>query len=184
MVQVEGGEEGQARQPYWYSQEETAHVFLEQRRRGGKLGATVHWDFLEHWAPATTGPWPKNKVPHGLSPVNKPWPSAPTRSIIINLQELTAKDMVLKEAWNKEKIHVGNFSHDYKSQTVENSKEYSGIKRALKENRICFQMLWKNMHQCTGSMQRAGRRGVQVKEPPTTAQTEKTSNGHFDFLFS
>lgn len=52
----------------------------------------------------------------------------------VNLQELTAKHMVLKEAWNKEKIHVGNFRNDCKSQTVEDSREQSGIKRALKEH--------------------------------------------------
>lgn len=52
----------------------------------------------------------------------------------VNLQELTAKHMVLKAAWNKEKIHVGNFSHDCKSHTVEDSREHSGIERALKED--------------------------------------------------
>lgn len=76
----------------------------------------------------------------------KPPPDKPPRPIIINFQEFTTKELVLKEAWEKnkkEKIQLSNktlyFDHDYAVEVAKKRKEYNGIKRALKVKGIRFQ---------------------------------------------
>ncbi|KAL3992500.1 DNA polymerase delta subunit 4 [Sarotherodon galilaeus] len=72
---------------------------------------------------------------------SKPLPRAPPRPVIINFQEYSEKDMVLREAW-KRKIKVGSsfiyFDHDYPSEIVKKRKEYTAIKKLLKKKNICF----------------------------------------------
>lgn len=73
----------------------------------------------------------------------KPPPEKPPRPIIINFLEYTTKEKILREAWKKGTVKIGNrsiyFDHDYASETVQKRKEYNGIKRALKQNGIRFQ---------------------------------------------
>lgn len=76
----------------------------------------------------------------------KPPPDKPPRPIIINFQEFTTKELVLKEAWQKSKtgkIHLSNrilyFDHDDASEIIKKRKEYNRIKKALKAGGIHFQ---------------------------------------------
>lgn len=72
----------------------------------------------------------------------KPPPSAPPRSMIVNFLQFETKEMVLSHAWKK-KIHVGEkrifFDHDYATEVVQKRKEYGAIKKVLKEEQIRFQ---------------------------------------------
>lgn len=67
----------------------------------------------------------------------------------MNFQELTTKEMVLGEPWKKGKIQLGNrslyFDNDYPTEIVKNRKEYKGIKKAQKEQGICFQTPYTSM---------------------------------------
>lgn len=78
----------------------------------------------------------------------KPPPEAPPRPFIINFSEYSTKEMVLKEAWKK-KIKVGSrfiyFDHDYPAEIVKRRKEYTAIKKILKEKGIRFQTPFTNM---------------------------------------
>lgn len=73
----------------------------------------------------------------------KPRPEAHPRPLIINFQEFTTKELVLKEAWKKGKIQLGNrpifFDHDYAAEVVQQRREYKEIKKCLKERGIRFQ---------------------------------------------
>ncbi|TKS65862.1 LINE-1 retrotransposable element ORF1 protein [Collichthys lucidus] len=109
--------------------------------------------------------------------------SAHPRPIIVNFQEFSTKEMVLREAWKKGKILVGNralhFDHDYASEIVKKRKEYNDIKKALKESGIHFQTPYTRMriHWDSGvhtynSAQEARRdlkkRGFQIEDPVAT----------------
>lgn len=76
---------------------------------------------------------------------HKPRPEAPPRPIIINFQEFTTKELVLREAWKKGKIQLGNrplfFDHDYATEIVKKRREYNVIKKGLKEKGVHFQTL-------------------------------------------
>lgn len=71
-----------------------------------------------------------------------PPPGAPPRSIVVRFLRFTTKENVLKVAWKKQ-LHVQNkrvfFDHDYAADVQQKRKEYTPIKKALKENRIHFQ---------------------------------------------
>lgn len=57
--------------------------------------------------------------------------------------------MILKKAWKKNRIQVSSrtiyFDHEYATKIVRKHKEYSRIKKILKEKGICFQTLSTNM---------------------------------------
>lgn len=79
----------------------------------------------------------------------KPRPENPPRPIIINFQEFTTKELVLREAWKKGKMQLGNrslyFDHDYAAEIVKERREYNIIKKILKEKGICFQTPYTSM---------------------------------------
>ncbi|CAJ1069840.1 unnamed protein product [Xyrichtys novacula] len=110
-------------------------------------------------------------------------PDAPPRPIVVNFLEFTTKELILREAWKKKKIQVGErfvyFDHDYASEIVKKRKEYNTVKKALKEKGICFQTPHTSMqiHWATGvrtynTAQEAQRelrkRGFPVEEPEPT----------------
>ncbi|KAE8277412.1 hypothetical protein D5F01_LYC24656 [Larimichthys crocea] len=113
----------------------------------------------------------------------RPPTGAHPRPIIVNFQEFSTKEMVLREAWKKGKILVGNRAlhsdHDYASEIVKKRKEYNDIKKALKERGIRFQTPYTRMriHWDSGvrtydSAQEAWRdlkkRGFQIEDPVAT----------------
>lgn len=113
----------------------------------------------------------------------KPRPEAPPRPIIINFQEYTTKEMVLREAWKKGSIKIGDrsiyFDHDYATEIVKKRREYNGIKKALKQRGVRFQTPYTSMriHWDTGvrsysSAREAYRelksRGITVEGPEPT----------------
>lgn len=115
----------------------------------------------------------------------KPRPEAQPRPIIINFQEFTTKELVLKEAWKKAKIQMGNktlyFDHDYPAEIVKKRKEYTGIKKMLKEENIRFQTPFTKMriHWSTGVrsydsarevLRDMKTRGFPVEEPEPTEE--------------
>lgn len=71
------------------------------------------------------------------------------RPIIVNFQEFTTKEMVLKEAWKKRGIQMHGksiyFDHDYAAETVQKRKEYQKIKAVLKEKGTRFQTPYTNI---------------------------------------
>lgn len=79
----------------------------------------------------------------------KPRPEAPPRPLIINFHEFTTKETVLREAWKKGKIQLGNrplfFDHDYAAEIVQKRREYNEIKKCLKAKGIRFQTPYTNM---------------------------------------
>lgn len=99
--------------------------------------------------------------------------------------------MILKTAWKK-KIQVGNkqifFDHDYPAEAVQKRRSYVGIKRVLKENKICFQtpltkirIHWSNgvkTYNTTGEAAQAMREKGYITDPSgddnTPAAREKT----------
>ncbi|KAM4570544.1 uncharacterized protein V3H82_010339 [Fundulus diaphanus] len=114
----------------------------------------------------------------------KPRPEAPPRAIIINFQEYTTKETVLREAWKKGKIQQSNktlyFDHGYPAEIVKKRKKYAGIKKALKEKNIRFQTLFTRMriHWSTGArtydsaqevLREMKTRGFPVQEPEPAA---------------
>lgn len=83
---------------------------------------------------------------------HRPAPDKPPRAFIINFQEFSTKEWVLKEAWkktNKERIQLNNktlyFDHDYSAEVVKKRKEYNGIKKALKVKGVRFQTPYVNI---------------------------------------
>lgn len=73
----------------------------------------------------------------------KPKPGQPPRSIVINFQQFTVKETILKKAWEKKTITLGAdriyFDHDYSERTLQQRKAYSNIKKILKREGIRFQ---------------------------------------------
>lgn len=69
--------------------------------------------------------------------------STPPRPIIVNFQEFTTKELILKEAWKKSPILLNGkniyFDHDYAIEVVQKRKQYQHIKKALKQRGIRFQ---------------------------------------------
>lgn len=130
------------------------------------------------------------------SVAQKPLPEYPPRPIIINFHEFTTKELVLKEAWRKGKISVGNrviyFDHDYAAEIVKKRKEYNPIKRVLKEKGIRFQTPYTNMriHWDSGvrtydsadaAWQELHRRGYKV-DPPHVREGETALDSHLSEL--
>ncbi|KAK9543183.1 hypothetical protein VZT92_000979 [Zoarces viviparus] len=91
--------------------------------------------------------------------------------------------MVLREAWKKGKIQLGNrrlyFDDDYAIDIVKKRREYNGMKKALKEKGIRFQTPYTNIriHWDTGTrtytraqeaQRELKRRGFPVEERETT----------------
>uniref|UniRef100_A0AAV2J4T9 L1 transposable element RRM domain-containing protein n=1 Tax=Knipowitschia caucasica TaxID=637954 RepID=A0AAV2J4T9_KNICA len=114
----------------------------------------------------------------------KPEGDAPPRSIIINFQEYTLKEDILKRAWAQRIMHDGqriSFDHDYATDVVQKRREYGNIKRALKEKSVRFQtpldkirIHWDTGARTYGSAREAAiemrRRGYVVPGPPETLE--------------
>lgn len=73
----------------------------------------------------------------------KPKPGQPPRSIVINFQQFTVKEMILKKAWEKKTITLGAnriyFDDDYSERMLQQRKAYANIKKILKREGIRFQ---------------------------------------------
>lgn len=117
----------------------------------------------------------------------KPRSEAPPRPLILNFQEFTTKEIVLREAWKKGKVQLGNrtlfFDHDYAAEIVQKRREYNGLKKALKEKNIRFQTPYTNMRihwddgtQTYNSAHEAGlelrRRGFTVAVPEARKEVD------------
>lgn len=109
------------------------------------------------------------------------------RPIIVNFQEFTTKEMVLKEAWKKRVIQMHGkniyFDHDYAAETVQKRKEYQKIKAVLKEKGTRFQtpytsirIHWDDGAKTYSSAREAAlemrRRGLEVDVPRATGEEE------------
>uniref|UniRef100_A0A8P4K8V1 LINE-1 type transposase domain-containing protein 1 n=1 Tax=Dicentrarchus labrax TaxID=13489 RepID=A0A8P4K8V1_DICLA len=73
----------------------------------------------------------------------RPKTGKPPRSIVINFQQFTVKEMILKKAWEKKTTTLGgnriDFDYDYSERTLQQRKAYSNIKKILKREGIRFQ---------------------------------------------
>ncbi|XP_076868222.1 uncharacterized protein LOC143519059 isoform X2 [Brachyhypopomus gauderio] len=121
----------------------------------------------------------------------RPRSEAPPRPLIVNFQEFTTKELVLREAWKKGKVQLGNrtlfFDHDYATEIVQKRREYNGLKKALKERNIRFQTPYTNMRinwddgtQTYNSAHEAGlelkRRGFTVAVPEEREQFDSVGS--------
>lgn len=74
---------------------------------------------------------------------SKPKPDQPPRSIVINFQQFTVKEMILRKAWEKKTTTLGAnriyFDHDYSLRTLQQRKAYGSIKKILKREGVRFQ---------------------------------------------
>uniref|UniRef100_A0AAV2KV15 L1 transposable element RRM domain-containing protein n=1 Tax=Knipowitschia caucasica TaxID=637954 RepID=A0AAV2KV15_KNICA len=138
-------------------------------------------DFLQRELPLT-GIELKIQRAHRV-PAQKPRSGAPPRPIVVNFQEFTTKELILREAWRKGRIQLnGNavyFDHDYATEIVQRRKEYQVIKKALKERGVRFQtpytsirVHWQDGVAVYRSAHDAGcelqRRGYDVQVPATS----------------
>lgn len=73
---------------------------------------------------------------------SQPPDGAPPRSTVVRFLQFTVKEKILQAAWKKS-IYVQEsrvfFDHDYAEAVQQRRKEYTPIKRVLKENGIRFQ---------------------------------------------
>ncbi|KAK1874923.1 LINE-1 type transposase domain containing protein 1 [Dissostichus eleginoides] len=73
----------------------------------------------------------------------KPKLGQPPRSIILNFLQFHVKEMVLKRAWEKKTVKLGDnriyFDHDYTARILLQRKAYAGVKKILKGEGIRFQ---------------------------------------------
>lgn len=113
--------------------------------------------------------------------------STQPRPIIVNFQEFTTKEKILKEAWKKGPIQLSGkniyFDHDYATEIVQRRKQYQKIKKALKERSIRFQtpytsirIHWEDGSRVYRSAHEAGlelrKRGFKVEVPTATIEDE------------
>lgn len=65
------------------------------------------------------------------------------RSIVVKFSTFRMKEETIRKAWAKKQIHVNGqriyFDHDYPSEVLRKRKEYTEVKRALKDKQIRFQ---------------------------------------------
>ncbi|KAI2650820.1 LINE-1 retrotransposable element ORF1 protein [Labeo rohita] len=75
--------------------------------------------------------------------VPKPGKNARPRSIVVKFLRYKMKEEVIRKAWEKKDIFVGQqkiyFDHDYPPAVLQKRKEYSEVKKALKDRKIRFQ---------------------------------------------
>ena len=73
----------------------------------------------------------------------KPKTGQPPRSIVFNFQQFNVKEMVLKEAWGKKTVKLGEsriyFDHDYSVRMLQQRKASVNMKKILKGEGILFQ---------------------------------------------
>lgn len=118
----------------------------------------------------------------------KPRPKNNPRQIIVNFQEYTTKELILKEAWKKGRIQSNGrniyFDHDYATEIVQKRMAYQEIKKVLKEKGVRFQtpytsirIHWESGVGTYSSAHEAGmelrKRGLEVEVP--TAVTEEVA---------
>ena len=81
------------------------------------------------------------RAPRALAP--KPKKGQPPRSIVLNFQQFNVKEMVLKEAWGKKTVKLGEsriyFDHDYSVRMLQQRKASVNMKKILKGEGILFQ---------------------------------------------
>ena len=68
--------------------------------------------------------------------------SAPPRAIVINFNNFDIKEMVLRLAWRKEIKVAGKrlgFEHNFPPEVVQKRKQYTPLKRLLKQEGVSFQ---------------------------------------------
>lgn len=73
---------------------------------------------------------------------SKPPSGAPPRSIVVRFLKFSVKEKVLHATWKKPVNFQGQrvfFDHDYAGEILKRRKEYTPIKKALKEKGIRFQ---------------------------------------------
>lgn len=72
-----------------------------------------------------------------------PKPGQPPRSVILNFQQFSVKEMILKKAWEKKTVELGGnriyFDHDYTANMLQQRKAYVNIKKTLKREGVRFQ---------------------------------------------
>lgn len=75
--------------------------------------------------------------------VPKPGTNAKPRSIIVKFLRYRTKEEVIRKAWAKKEILMGEqkiyFDHDYPPAVLQKRKDYSQVKKVLKEKKIRFQ---------------------------------------------
>lgn len=76
----------------------------------------------------------------------KPPVDAPTRSIIIKFLSFKTKESLLRKAWQRKRFtwqenHI-NLDHDYPPLILKNRREYSEIRKVLKEKKVPFHTLF------------------------------------------
>lgn len=115
---------------------------------GSSCGAKGHPRPSQYELPLPTDMDLKIQQAH-RSLLPKPRPEAPSRPLIINCQEFTTKETVLREAWKRGKIQLSNrplfFVHDYATEIVQKRREYNKIKKCLKAKGIRFQTPYTSM---------------------------------------
>lgn len=113
----------------------------------------------------------------------KPKTGQPPRSIILNFQQFNVKEKVLKEAWGKKTVKLGEsriyFDHDYSVRMLQERKAYVNVKKVLKGEGIRFQTplnrmrihwasgmkTYSSAEEAVGDMR---RRGYEVDDIPDT----------------
>ena len=132
---------------------------------------------------------------HRSKPQRPPSDQQP-RSIIVNFQEFTTKELVLKEAWERttknDKIKLNNrnlyFDNDYPTEVVKKRQAYSWIKKSLKTKGTRFQTPYTSMRihwdsgvktysNATEAGMELKRRGYNVDEAPHTGEEEEMGVG-------
>ncbi|CAI5692670.1 unnamed protein product [Oreochromis niloticus] len=82
-------------------------------------------------------------------PTRKARPGELPRPILINFQEFTTKELILREVWKKKQIQVKGkmiyFDHDYAPDIVQKRKQYREVKRILKDAGVRFQTHFTSM---------------------------------------
>lgn len=106
--------------------------FVENLLRGGLKWTDDMPDLQIERAHRSVGP----KPPEGASP----------RSIIIKFLSFKTKDSIIRKAWQRkgftwQENHI-NLDHDYPPLILKKRREYSEIRRVLKEKKVQFQSLF------------------------------------------
>ncbi|RXN18926.1 LINE-1 type transposase domain-containing 1 [Labeo rohita] len=105
---------------------------------------TELWDLLELNQGDDLG---IERAHRALTP--RPPAGMPPRSIVVGFLQFTTKEKILHAAWKK-KILVEEkrvyFDHDYAEEVQQKRKEYTPIKRMLRDKQICFQTPLTKVH--------------------------------------
>lgn len=146
-------------------------------------------ELLQQEIPILAGLDLKIQRAHRIS-VQKPRPGEFPRPILINFQEFTTKELILREVWKKKQIQVNGktiyFDHDYASDIAQKRKQYREVKRILKEAGVRFQtpytsirIHWQDGVRNYGNAREAAmemqRRGYDVQIPAASEEDDVLS---------